>query len=119
LGLLIQSSAAILLVLFETLEKLEKQFEELTKDNKEVRWLCGHRGIAVLTAATIMAEIVDVRRFPTNNHLTSYAGPQVMRPDQVVASIQQRDASAAPRLPGNKRSLSRSRSLTAETVIFG
>jgi transposase len=72
--LLIQSSAAVLLVLLATLEKLERQMHELTSENESVQCLCGHRGIAVLTAATMMAEIVDIRRFPTNNHLASYAG---------------------------------------------
>ena len=72
--LLIQSSAAVLRVLFDTLEKLERQLEELTKHNNAVRWLYGHPGMGVLTAATMIAEIVDVRRFPSNNHLASYAG---------------------------------------------
>jgi transposase len=72
--LLIQSSAAVVMVLWETLERLQKQLEELSKGNKAVQRLCEHRGIAVLTAATMVAEIIDVRRFPTNNHLASYAG---------------------------------------------
>jgi transposase len=72
--LLIQSSAAVLLVLFATLEKLERQLHELSNENQAIRCLCGHRGITVLTAATMIAEIVDVRRFPTSNHLASYAG---------------------------------------------
>ena len=72
--LLIQSSAEVLLVLQATLEKLEKQMHELTSENESVQCLCEHRGIAVLTAATMMAEIVDIRRFSTNNHLASYAG---------------------------------------------
>ncbi len=72
--LLIQSSAEILVVLLSILEKLEKQLKDITADNAAVQWLCGHRGIAELTAATMMAEIVDIRRFPSNNHLASYAG---------------------------------------------
>jgi hypothetical protein len=72
--LLIQSSAALLLVLLATLEKLERQMHELSSENESIRCLCGHRGVAVLTAATMMAEIVDIRRFPSNNHLASYAG---------------------------------------------
>ena len=72
--LLIQSSAAVMMVLQATLEKLEKQMQELSAENESIQYLCGHRGIAVLTAATMMAEIVDIRRFPTNNHLASYAG---------------------------------------------
>ncbi len=73
-ALLIRSSAAVLLVLFETLEQLERQLEELTKQDSAVRWLCDYPGIGVLTAATMIAEIVDIRRFATNNHLASYAG---------------------------------------------
>lgn len=72
--LLIQSSAALMLVLLATLEKLERQMHKLSSENESIRCLCGHRGVAVLTAATMMAEIVDIRRFPTNNHLASYAG---------------------------------------------
>jgi hypothetical protein len=52
--LLIQSSAAVLLVLLATLEKLERQMHELTSENESVQCLCGHRGIAVLTAATLI-----------------------------------------------------------------
>jgi transposase len=72
--LLIQSLAEIVWVLITTLGKLEKRLKELTRDNAAVQWLCSQRGIAELTAATMMAEIVDIRRFPTNNHLASYAG---------------------------------------------
>ena len=70
----IESLAQLVLLLFITLEKLEKQLKELTRDNAAVQWLCQQRGIAELTAATMVAEIVDIRRFPSNNHLASYAG---------------------------------------------
>lgn len=70
----IQSLAQLVLLLITTLETLEKQLRELTSDNAAVQWLCQQRGIAELTAATMVAEIVDIRRFPSNNHLASYAG---------------------------------------------
>jgi transposase len=71
---LIQASAEILLTLHKVLLHIESQIEELTRENSAVRRLCTHRGMGVLTAASIIAEIIDIRRFPTNNHLASYAG---------------------------------------------
>ena len=71
---LIRTSAEILLVLHKVLLNVERQIQDLTKDNPAVKCLCAHRGMGVLTAASIMAEIIDIRRFPTNNHLASYAG---------------------------------------------
>lgn len=71
---LIQTSAQILLALHTALLHIESQIELLTATNPMVRCLCSHRGMGVLTAALIVAEIIDIRRFPTNNHLASYAG---------------------------------------------
>lgn len=71
---LIRTSADILLTLHKVLLDVEKQIEELAVANPAVQCLCSHRGMGVLTAASIIAEIVDIRRFSTNNHLASYAG---------------------------------------------
>lgn len=71
---LIQTSAQILLALHAVLLRIENQIEDLGAENQAVRRLCEHRGMGVLTAALIVAEIIDIRRFPTNNHLASYAG---------------------------------------------
>ena len=49
---------------------LDGEAVSICRDNPAVQWLCQQRGIAELTAATI----VDIRRFPSNNHLASYAG---------------------------------------------
>jgi transposase len=71
---LIQTSAQILMALHTALLHIENQIQLLTAENPAVRCLCTHHGMGVLTAALIVAEIIDIRRFPTNNHLASYAG---------------------------------------------
>ena len=48
--------------------------EKLTKDNKAVKILEQHRGIGIMTASTLIAEIVDIRRFAKDDNLASYAG---------------------------------------------
>jgi transposase len=71
---LIQTSAQLLMALHTALLHIENQIQLLTAENPAVRRLCTHRGMGVLTAALIVAEIIDIRRFPSNNHLASYAG---------------------------------------------
>jgi len=47
---------------------------KLTDDNTAVQKVSEHNGIGVLTSATLIAEIIDIRRFAKNDNLASYAG---------------------------------------------
>ncbi len=51
-----------------------KEMERASEDNLSVKLLLEEKGIGIITAATIIAEIIDINRFPTNNHLASYCG---------------------------------------------
>jgi hypothetical protein len=48
--------------------------EELTRRNAAVQILKQIRGIATRTAATMIAEIIDIRRFPREDSLACYSG---------------------------------------------
>jgi transposase len=54
---------------------ISKMLEELTKNSPEVQMSKQKRGIGTVTAATLVAEIVDIRRFVRENNLAGYAGP--------------------------------------------
>ena len=51
-----------------------RMLDVLTKDNAAVRVLQEMRGIATITAATMIAEIVDIRRFAREDSLACYCG---------------------------------------------
>ena len=51
-----------------------KMIDELTKNSSSVQALKGIRGIGTLTAATMIAEIIDIRRFAREDNLASYSG---------------------------------------------
>jgi hypothetical protein len=48
--------------------------EELTRQNRSVQLLKQIRGIATRTAATMIAEIIDIRRFHREDSLACYSG---------------------------------------------
>ncbi len=48
--------------------------EVLTKDYKAVKTLEQYKGIGIMTASILYAEIVDIRRFAKDDNLASYAG---------------------------------------------
>ena len=56
------------------IDELEGEIYDKAKDAPNVRLLIGIPGINVLSALTILAEIGDIKRFPTPKKLTSYAG---------------------------------------------
>ena len=66
--------------LFEVLENLEKKFTEIEdaikvigqKYYKEIEILTSMKGISVLTAIAIMADVGEIKRFPNSKHFTSY-----------------------------------------------
>ena len=54
-------------------EQLQSQLALIAKDREDARLLMTIPGIHYFTALGIVAEIGDIRRFPTKHHLTSYA----------------------------------------------
>jgi len=54
--------------------ELVRILESLTEGNLAVQCLKGRRGIATLTAAKMIAEIIDIRRFPREDSLACYTG---------------------------------------------
>ncbi len=61
----------------EAIQAYDKQVEELAKAERyieRVKSLCSYRGIATLSALTLVAEIGDIKRFAHPNQMTSYAG---------------------------------------------
>ena len=58
----------------EELAQVDRLVAEQTLDDAEVRRLMTIPGIDVTTAATLVAVMGDVRRFPTSRHLVGYLG---------------------------------------------
>ncbi len=56
------------------MEQLEKRLAELVRITPEMQWLKSLPGIGGILAATIALEIGDIGRFPSAEHLASYAG---------------------------------------------
>jgi transposase len=74
LSLMIKNSTEQIILLKRQLTEIKRMIEKLTKDNKAVKILEQHRGIGIMTASTLIAEIVDIRRFAKDDNLASYAG---------------------------------------------
>ena len=60
--------------LSEQIRQFEQRLEELVEITPEMQLLMTLPGIAVILAATVALEIGDVTRFPSGEHLASYAG---------------------------------------------
>ena len=56
---------------------IEKEIEEISKNNFEIQELSKDKGIGVLTASKIISEIGDINRFKNDDNLASYAGLSV------------------------------------------
>jgi transposase len=54
--------------------QLEQRLDELVQITVPMQWLQSMPGIGVILAATITLEIGDIGRFPSAEHLASYAG---------------------------------------------
>ena len=54
--------------------ELVRMLDSLTESNRAVQCLKSRRGIATLTAAKMVAEIIDIRRFPREDSLACYSG---------------------------------------------
>ena len=72
--LMINNAAAQILLLRRQQSEIKKMIGTLTKDNRAVQKLSEHNGIGVLTSSTLIAEIIDIRRFAKNDNLASYSG---------------------------------------------
>jgi len=74
MALLIRSSAQQIQRLKAEQAEITKMLEELTRQNAAVQVLKQIRGIATRTAASMIAEIIDIRRFPREDSLACYSG---------------------------------------------
>ncbi len=74
LRLSIQLCAQRLLQLYKHRIILIKELEAMSKTKKETKHLLKIRGIGIISATTIIAEIRDIDRFKNNNKLASYSG---------------------------------------------
>jgi len=72
--LLIQSSARLIAQLKRDQGEMVKMMDEMTTDSLPVQMLMENRGIATITASTLVAEIIDIRRFASDDNLASYSG---------------------------------------------
>jgi len=74
LMLMIKSSAQTILYTRQCLTEIRKVLGTTVVDNQAIKALEKYRGISLITAATIVAEIIDIRRFVNDDRLASYAG---------------------------------------------
>lgn len=58
----------------EQVAKFNKKIAEISMDREETRLIMTLPGIGHILAVTILAEIVDIKRFPSAEKLVSYAG---------------------------------------------
>jgi len=72
--LMIKNAADQILLLRRQQHAIKKMLETLTKDNSAIQKLSERKGIGILTSATLIAEIIDIRRFAKNDNLASYSG---------------------------------------------
>ena len=74
MALLLNSSAHQIQRLKEEQLHIVRILDELTAGNAAVQTLRQMRGIGTVTAATMIAEIVDIRRFAREDSLACYSG---------------------------------------------
>jgi len=74
LSLMIKNAAQTILQIKRQLNEIKKMMGEITAENTAVKALEQMKGISVITSSTLMAEIIDIRRFANDDHLASYAG---------------------------------------------
>lgn len=70
----LKASARHLQSLREEHTDLTRALEDLTRDHPQIQALASIRGIGIPTAAAIVAEIIDVRRFFREDSLACYSG---------------------------------------------
>ena len=74
MALMIQDSARTIQRLKREEDDIREMLEQLTKDSPAVQALKEKRGIGTITAATMIAEIIDIRRFSRDDNLAGYMG---------------------------------------------
>jgi transposase len=74
MALMIQSSAGQIERFKREQRDITKMLDEITKECPEVQRLKEMRGIGTITATTMIAEIIDIRRFVREDNLASYSG---------------------------------------------
>jgi transposase len=74
MALLIGSAARQIRQLKRDESEIERMLKESTKESAPVQALDAMRGIATLTATGLVAEIIDIRRFASEDKLASYSG---------------------------------------------
>ncbi len=74
MALMIQDSARTTERLRQAENDIRKMLDELTKNSPAVQALKEKRGIGTITAATMIAEIIDIRRFCREDNLAGYMG---------------------------------------------
>jgi transposase len=79
-------ASAMLDALATPIHRLEREIAGLAKPDPRVQALMALPGVGKLTAMTLVAEIGDIRRFPTARKLCAWAGltPQVRNSDRKV-----------------------------------
>ncbi len=73
-SLMIKNATEQIILLKQQLTEIKKMIEVLTKSYKAVKTLEQYKGIGIMTASILYAEIVDIRRFAKDDNLASYAG---------------------------------------------
>jgi hypothetical protein len=74
MALIIQTSARLIAQLKRDQIDIAKMMDEMTKHSLPVQTMREIRGIATITSTTIIAEIIDIRRFAREDSLASYSG---------------------------------------------
>ena len=74
MALMIQNSAGQIERLKREQSEITKMLDDMTKDSLAVQALKEMRGIATITATSMIAEIIDIRRFACEDNLASYSG---------------------------------------------
>ena len=72
--LMIKNAAVQIIMLGQQQKEIKKLIAKLAKDDAAVQKLTQYQGIGILTAAALEAEIIDIRRFASNDKLASYSG---------------------------------------------
>ncbi len=74
LAIILKTSAQHLQRLRDERTDLKRALEDLVRGRPQIQALTGVRGIGIPTAATIVAEIIDIRRFSLEDSLACYCG---------------------------------------------
>ncbi|MGV8119632.1 MAG: IS110 family transposase [Candidatus Xenobiia bacterium LiM19] len=70
----IQSLLRLIDTLCSEIESIDRHLVHRFKDNEDLHLLLTIPGVSFVTAVVFLAEIGDIKRFPTPDHLSSYAG---------------------------------------------